>query len=168
MPVTLGAAERDALCELAAAQLGSLHDIWSALLEQRWEEAELLFGQHLQVRRLLEGLQLPEPDKDGQVEVRMRMDELREALTRIQVKATVGLVIEEEWPEVVTSEREACRARARLAIKACERSLAGLGTRYEVHYVVVDTESDEEASGPIALRDFALDVSEVLNESAQI
>lgn len=164
MPISFSADEREALCEVVKAQRDTLKDVWSPLAEQEWDEAERVFRHYLQDCHLLELLHLGAPDENGQIDVDMQTGELRETLTRVITKRTARLVVEES-AGVPTPEQELFQQRASVALRACERSLRMLSSRFEVRYVVVDTETGGPAAQPTLHRDFAIEVCDVLNET---
>jgi hypothetical protein len=163
MTMTIGVDERDGLCEIIERQKGSLRDVWAPFAEQEWEEAERSIRNYLQDCRFLDCLRRAVPGEDGQISLSMRIGELREILTRAISKRTAQLVIEES-AGVPTPGQELFQQRASVAIQACERSLRTLNSRFEVRYVVVDTNTGNPVAAPTALRDFAFELCDVFND----
>ncbi len=165
MGMSITVEERDAIYEVVEVQKGTLRDVGTPFAKQQWKKAEMAFRQHLQDCRFLECLRLEMPDENGQVNVGMRDHELRETLSRVIARRTAQLVIEESAGSL-TPQQQAFQDRARIALRACERCLMMLDSRYEVWFVVVNHETGGAAAQSTSIQDVALDLCESLNEAS--
>jgi hypothetical protein len=163
--IAINADERAALIEVVEAQLGTLNDVWVHSVRKDWAQAEEAFRHHTQDCRLLEDLRDSRQDDGEEFRVNMWRHELRETLTRVMARRTSRLAVEEArgFP---SPEQEAYQENAGIALLACERCLKLLRSRYEIRYVVADTETGDPEGQPTATHDFALDLCELLNEKA--